>query len=60
MKFLISKFKEIAQNLMNVQVLAKFPLLQALDSTQYKLLLLLLHQTTPVGRKLCMKGYRLR
>ena len=37
---------------MNVQVLAKFSLLQALDSTQYKLLLLSLHHQTPsVGEK---------
>ena len=41
-------------NLMNVQVLAKFPLLQALDSTQYKLLLHLPlhHQTTSGGKNL--------
>ena len=39
---------------MNVQVLAKFPLLQALDWAQYKLLLLLPHhhQTTSVEKKI--------
>ena len=44
-------FKLWKVNLMNVQVLAKFPLLQALDWAQYKLLLPHHHQTTSVEKK---------